>query len=183
MRNEYLAYCFLYDDTSDLRCDFEILSDEISSMIGLLRSLVSGEDLREDLSRLNELMYHINPSPRMGTGVSGDEFIWLQEKAEELRRTTLESLSGFSSSRGGIPKFVLPQGCTAASYSHVIRNRCKALVRLLSRHKQQGHKTDDLLFDFINLFSGYFYFLALKLNKDAGVEEREFKSRAYGQPE
>ncbi|MDR1587013.1 MAG: ATP:cob(I)alamin adenosyltransferase, partial [Treponema sp.] len=76
-------------------------------------------------------------------------------------------------------RFVLPQGCTAASLAHIIRNRCKALVRLLSRHRQQGHKTDDILFDFINLFSGYFFFLALALNGESGVEELEFKSRVY----
>jgi cob(I)alamin adenosyltransferase len=74
---------------------------------------------------------------------------------------------------------VLPQGCTAAAYSHVLRNKCKSLVRLLSRYHQQGNEVEGLLFDFCNLYSGYFYFLALKLNRDEGVEEVEFISRVY----
>jgi hypothetical protein len=41
--NKHLAYSFLYEDASDLKCDFEILSDEIASMIGFLRSLVNDE--------------------------------------------------------------------------------------------------------------------------------------------
>jgi ATP:cob(I)alamin adenosyltransferase len=170
--DKYLSYPFLYEDSEDLRCDFEILTDEISSMIGLLRSLVKDEALRDDLSRVNELMYHINPSLRTHTAVRAEELAWLDEKTDALR-----ARAGMKREKGA--RFVLPQGCTAASLSHIIRNRCKALVRLLSRHRQQGHKTDDILFDFINLFSGYFFFLSLTLNRDSGLEEIEFKSRVY----
>lgn len=177
--NKYLAYTYLYEDTADLKCDFEILSDEISSMIGLLRSLIDDGDLRQDLSKINELMYHINPVLRTSAKVTGEELDWLLGKTQGLREAVQDSLSRFSAPRGKNPVFVLPQGCTAAAYSHVIRNKCKALVRLLSRYKQQGNQVEEILFDFINLYSGYFYFLALKLNRDQGVEEVEFISRAY----
>jgi cob(I)alamin adenosyltransferase len=176
---KYLAYCFLYDDARDLRCDFEILSDEISSMIGFLRSLVPPANLREDLSKINEIMYHINPSLRAAVLVTQSELDWLLEKTKKLQIETQNVFTDFPDSGGKIPKFVLPEGGTAACVSHIIRNKCKALVRLLSRHKQQGHNVDDLLFDFINLYSGYFYFLALKLNTLQGIKETEFKSRAY----
>jgi cob(I)alamin adenosyltransferase len=177
--NKYLAYCYLYEDAADLKCDFEILSDEISSMIGLLRSLIDDGPLRDELSKINELMYHINPSLRTAVAVTRDELDWLYQRTGRLRESVKESFSGFSKSQKHGLKFVLPQGCTAASYSHVIRNKCKALVRLLSRYRQQGHDIEDLLFDFINLYSGYFYFLALKLNRDQGTEEVEFISRVY----
>jgi cob(I)alamin adenosyltransferase len=190
--NKYLSYPFLYEDSGDLRCDFEILTDEISGMIGLLRSLVKDEALRDDLTRVNELMYHINPSLRTRVAVTGEELEWLDGKTEALRMKAEESSvkQGESSPAGGAPRpenggpknsvrFVLPQGCTAACLSHLIRSRCKALVRLLSRHRQQGHTTEEILFDFINLFSGYFFFLALRLNRDSGLEEIEFKSRVY----
>lgn len=45
--NKYLSYCFLYDDPGDLRCDFEIASDELASMMGLLRSLIDDESSSE----------------------------------------------------------------------------------------------------------------------------------------
>jgi ATP:cob(I)alamin adenosyltransferase len=176
--NKYLAYTYLYEDLADLKCDFEILSDEISSMIGLLRSLIKDAPLRENLSKINELMYHINPSLRTKIAVTQEELDWLYQKTLDIQEAAKESVSGFGKS-GSIQKFVLPQGCTAAAYSHVIRNKCKSLVRLLSRYHQQGHKVEDILFDFINLYSGYFYFLALKLNRDEGVEEVEFTSRVY----
>jgi ATP:cob(I)alamin adenosyltransferase len=179
MNHKYTAYCYLYEPSDDLRCDFEIASDEIASMIGLLRSLVSEEGLRSDLSVLNDLMYHINPSLRTKTTVTQEELLWLDQRAAALEKeiTQGESLGEFR--KGRRLTFVLPQGCTPAAYSHVIRNKCKALVRLMSRHKQQGHPVDDIVFDFVNLFSGYFFFLALKLNQDTGVQEVEFVSRVY----
>jgi ATP:cob(I)alamin adenosyltransferase len=177
--NKYLSYCFLYDDPDDLRCDFEIAADEIASMIGLLRSLVKDENLRAELTRLNELMYHINPSLRTRPAVSGEELDWLAGKVNEMQAEIRESFDQAAPYHEKKPRFVVPQGCTAASYSHIIRNKCKSLVRLLYRHKEQGNIVEDMLFDFINLYSGYFYTLALKLNQEAGVVETEFKSRVY----
>lgn len=167
--SKYLAYPFLYDESDDLRCDFEILTDEISSMIGLLRSYLKDEELRCELSKVNELMYHLNPSLRTKTTVTKEELLWLDEVS--LKHTEYV--------KDRFNKFVLPQGCTESCQCHVIRSKCKSLVRLLSRHKEKGNKVDDILFDFTNLFSGYFFMLALKLNKDNGVEETEFISRNY----
>jgi cob(I)alamin adenosyltransferase len=176
--NEYTAYPFLRDDASDLKCDFEILTDEISSMIGLLRSLLDDKDktgdLEEDLSKMNELMYHINPSLRAKVTVTGAELEWLREKTAALWDFVREGLP-----RNGKAVFVVPQGCAQAACSHVIRAKCKALARLLSRYQQQGNPVDDILFDFVNLYSGYFFCLALGLNKNHGVAELPFVSREY----
>jgi ATP:cob(I)alamin adenosyltransferase len=177
--NKYLSYCFLYDDPEDLRCDFEILSDEIASLIGLLRSLTGDEVIRDELCKLNELMYHINPALRTKTAVTEEELEWLHRRVEEIQAEVRDSFDSAASKRGNAPRFVIPQGCTAASFSHIIRNKCKTLVRLLYRHQQQGNTVDDIIFDFINLYSGYFYSLALKLNKDNDVTETEFISRVY----
>ncbi|MDR2102100.1 MAG: ATP--cob(I)alamin adenosyltransferase [Treponema sp.] len=176
---KYLAYSFLYDDPQDLRCDFEIATDEIASMIGLLASLIQDGALRGDLNRLNELMYHINPSLRTKTAVTGDELDWLRGRVGELQERIKEGFDRAAPSRAGAPRFVVPQGCTAACYSHIIRNKCKALVRLLYRCREQGVKTEPILFHFINLYSGYFYSLALKLNQDEGAAEIPFTSRVY----
>jgi cob(I)alamin adenosyltransferase len=176
LRKEYLAYTFLYEDTGDLRCDFEILTDEISSMTGFLRSLIDDPLLREELTAVNELMYHLNPSLRTMITVTGAELDWLYARTMEHKA---QSEPNGKTTTLGKQRFVLPQGCKSAAYSHILRNRCKVLVRLLSRYRQQGHVVDDLVFDFANLFSGYFHFLALALNKSNGVTETEFISRVY----
>jgi cob(I)alamin adenosyltransferase len=175
--SKFLAYSFLYDDAADLKCDFELLSDEIASMIGLLRSLLDekdGAELAEDLCKINELMYHINPSLRTKTAVTEEELAWLHEKTMKLQDAVQEGLP-----KGGGFTFFIPQGCAQAAYSHVIRCKCKILVRLLSRYRQQGNHVEEILFDFTNLYAGYFFSLALWLNKIHGVEERQFTSRVY----
>lgn len=178
--SKYLAYSFLYDDAADLKCDFELLTDEIASMIGLLRSLLDDADraacpeLADDLTRINELMYHINPSLRTTVMVTPEELEWLLEKTGGLQASARDALP-----KDGGPTFLVPQGCASAAYSHVIRSKCKTLVRLLSRYQQQGNCVDAILFDLVNVYSGYFYSLALRLNKNHGVKEIPFKSRVY----
>jgi cob(I)alamin adenosyltransferase len=196
--SKYYAYPFLYDDASDLKCDFEILTDEISSMIGFLRSLLDEKDknncldIADDLSKINELMYHINPSLRTKVTVKAEELGWLYGKTESLQKAVEKSLPKICPENQDCstnetcpenpdckPAFFLPQGCTQAALAHVIRNKCKALVRLLSRYKQQGNPVDEILFDYTNLYSGYFYSLALWFNKNHDKEEQLFISRVY----
>ncbi|MGL5329794.1 MAG: ATP:cob(I)alamin adenosyltransferase [Peptostreptococcaceae bacterium] len=167
--SKYLAYPFLYDNFDDLRCDYEICTDEISSTIGLLRSFVNDYELKNELTKINDLVYHMNASLRTKTSVSKEELLWLENRTNTYQEEI----------KNRVNKFVIPQGCTSASYAHIIRTKFKALVRLLHRHKEQGNTVDEILFDFANLFSGYFFILALKLNKDENVDETEFVSRNY----
>lgn len=167
--SKYLAYPFLYDKSDDLRCDYEIFTDEISSTIGLLRAFIIDENLKDELSKINELVYHMNASLRTFVSVTNDELKWLESRTLFYQDKT----------KGIIDKFVLPQGGICGSYSHIIRTKCKALVRLLHRYKESGNDVDELLFDFANLLSGYFFILAIKLNKDEGIQETEFISRNY----
>lgn len=167
--SKYLAYPFLYDDSKDLKCDYEILTDEISSTIGLLRSFVKEDSLRDELTKINELMYHMNASLRTKVSVTNEELLWVESRTKTYQEEIKDIVN----------KFVIPQGSTASSYAHIIRTKCKSLVRLIHRHKEQGNVVDEILFDFANLFSGYFFILALKLNKDENIQETEFVSRNY----
>ncbi|MEF9953498.1 MAG: ATP--cob(I)alamin adenosyltransferase [Clostridium sp.] len=168
-KKKYLAYPFIYDDPLDYRCDFEILTDEISSTIGLLRSKVKDNDLREELSRVNEIMYHINASLRTFTSVTLDELKWIESRVEEYGIETKERCN----------KFVTPQGGEAACLAHIIRSKCKSLARLMHRYEENSNNVDPLLYNFVNLYSGYFFLLALKLNMLEGIDETEFVSRNY----
>lgn len=167
--SKYLAYPFLYDDSNDLRCDYEIFTDEISSTIGLLRAFIKDNELRDELSKINELVYHMNASLRTKVTVTKEELLWVESRTKVYQEEIKDRVN----------KFVIPQGSIQGSYAHIIRTKFKALVRLLHRHKKQGNSVDEILFDFANLFSGYFFILALKLNKDENTDETEFISRNY----
>lgn len=168
-RSKYEAYPFLSDASDDLRCDFEIFTDEITSHIGLLKSLVKDEGIQRELLTICELVYHINPSIRTFASVTEDELNWLEDCTNRI----------YEEVKGRCNKFVLPQGCESAAHAHIIRVKCKALVRMLYRYNYSGNEVPNILFDFANLLSGYFFNLALRLNDLNGVEEIEFRSRNY----
>ena len=166
-RSPYEAYPFLSDDSDDLRCDFELLTDEMASMTGLLCAQVENETLRTELLWVCELIYHINPTLRTRLTVTEEEAARLAAAVKRLQAET--SVHGF----------VLPQGCRAACTAHLLRVKGKCLVRLLYRHMRQGHDVPHMLIDVCSLLSGYFFLLALKLNTLAGAAETAYVSRNY----
>ncbi|TJX15614.1 ATP--cob(I)alamin adenosyltransferase [Tissierella creatinini] len=170
-RSKYESYPFLNDEAQDLRCDFEILTDEISSIIGLLRAKIEDEELQAELLKICELVYHINPSLRTFVSVTEEELLWVENTTNRL----------YDEVKGRCKKFVLNQGCESACLSHVLRSKFKALVRMLYRHNYSGNEVPNILFDFANILSGYFFNLALKLNQINNIDEVEFVSRNYRQ--
>lgn len=168
-RSKYEAYPFLSDPSEDLRCDFEILTDETASLIGLLRSEIKDEALREELLRICEITYHVNPTLRTFFSVSKEEMTWLVEAKERLEAETKERYQ----------RFVLTQGSRSACITHVIRTKFKEIVRMVYRHVQAGNRVPEELIDICNILSNYFFFLAMKLNQMDGVEEVEYQSRNY----
>ncbi len=168
-RSPYEAYPFLCDDAADLRCDFELMTDDMASLTGLLRAKVTDSALRAELLWVCELIYHLNPALRTALKTAPAETQRLLAAVGRLRAACGERCR----------RFVLTQGCEAACLAHILRVRAKALVRLLYRHAQQGRPVAPALLDMANLLSGYFFHLALWLNARAGVDEIEFVSRNY----
>ncbi len=166
---KYLAYPFLYDDPEDLRCDFEILTDEVASLVGLFRSFVSDKDLKDELERVCEIIYHLNASLRTFVSLTEDDLMWINERYSTYKRENF----------GRLKRFVVPEGGTRACFAHVIRSKCKSIVRLIYRYKEKGNEVDSLLFNFFNLLSGYFFALAIECNKKDGINEKEFISKNY----
>lgn len=166
-RSPYEAYPFLCDADDDLRCDFELLTDELASAAGLLQSQVEKEDLAEELLWVCELIYHMNPTLRTSFTVTEEEIGRLAAAVDRLQ------------AESGVHGFVLPCGCQSACTAHLLRVKAKCMVRLLYRYLQRGGEVPDELLDLGNLLSGYFFLLALKLNAASGVEERVYHSRNY----
>ena len=80
-RSPYEAYPFLCDAGEDLRCDFELLTDEMASRTGLLRAQVKDEALKAELLWVCELIYHMNPTLRTRLTVTEEECARLLELA------------------------------------------------------------------------------------------------------
>ncbi|MDY4306948.1 hypothetical protein SNF32_04905 [Enterococcus mundtii] len=50
-RSPYEAYPFLADDADDLRCDYELHTDRLSSEIGLLRAKCEDSPIYKELEK------------------------------------------------------------------------------------------------------------------------------------
>jgi cob(I)alamin adenosyltransferase len=171
-RSPYEAYPFLSDSSEDLRCDFELLTDEMSSQTGLLLAHMKNyvdSKLYEEVLWVCELIYHINPSLRTFLSITEEECNKLKECVDRLQTEVKDRCDNY----------VLPIGCDIACEAHVLRVQSKKLVRMLYRYMENNNEVPNLLLDIANLLSGYYFSLALKLNKLADVEETPFVSRNY----
>lgn len=72
-RSPYEAYPFLCDADDDLRCDFELATDELASAVGMLRSQTEDQELAKELLWICELIYHMNPTLRTSFTVTREE--------------------------------------------------------------------------------------------------------------
>lgn len=169
-RSPYEAYPFLADDIQDFRCDFEILSDEIACTIGLLNAKNKDPILQETLLWLCEMVYHINPTLRTRFSITDTELEKLSDMVKDMENNTKDVCHGF----------LLPQGCECACIAHILRTKCKALVRLIYRFQYSSNaEVSNQLYDFCNLLSGYFFFLSIYFNKINHTPEIPFISRNY----
>lgn len=168
-RSPYEAYTFLCEDSTDLRCDFELLTDEIASLTGVLHGLLEQEELKAELVKVCELIYHLNPTLRTTLTITDEEIQYLINITLRLKEETAH--------RMGL--FVLPLGNVASSTAHVLRSKSKAVVRLIYKYLEFGGSVDNKVIDVANIFSGYFFYLAVKINSLYDIDEIPYTSRNY----
>jgi len=169
-RSKYEAYPFLSDKYDDLRCDYELATDHLTSKTGQLRALcIDDKDLYDQLAMIGDLIYHANACLRTPNSVTREEVDNIVSIVDSLNEQYKDSVGAFT----------LPQGSFRACLAHELRVDAKSLVRLMYRHNHQGHEVDPILFDLFNILSGYYFMLSLKLNIVDDVEEIPFISRNY----
>lgn len=164
---EYLSYPFLYEKKKIV--EFELLTDEIASYLALAISYTKDQELKQELLRINELVYHLNPCVRTKTTLEPHELAWLYSRYQAYEYVTKDRES----------LFVLPGGSTLASTLHILRTKSKHLVRLLHLITEEGTIVDESLFDFTNVLANYFFVVAMYANKLESINEIPFVSRVY----
>lgn len=166
-KKEFLSYPFLYESKNIV--EFELLTDELASLIGRSIAFCSDPELREELTLVMELVYHMNPCVRANSSLLESEVSWLQSRYEDYVQRT----------RNRSTLFVLPTGGKLGSNLHLVRCKSKQLVRLMYKLSQEGHKVDETLFDFANVLANYAFACALYANQLDGIKELSFESRIY----
>ena len=156
-------------------CDFEIQSDRVASLCGLLASMCA--EKREDILKIGELTYHAAATLSTFMSVTPEEIEWLRLETEALK-ADVKAGQTLPASEAKC-QAVIPGGETRGALAHVIRVEGKQLVRILYRAREKGMTFPNELIDFANLISGYFHMLAGWLNMKDGYTEIPFESRNY----
>ncbi len=164
MRKE-LCYPFLYE--TSVKVEFEILTDKLSSQLGVCASYAE-DRFKNELLYICELVYHLNGSIRGKEAIDENHVSFLKARYKHYEELTKDGV-----------RFVVPQGSILASQLHVARSMGKEVVRKMFLVKQEGTKISDVLFDFANMVSNYCFLAAIYANKVNGFSEKEFVSRSY----
>ncbi|SMY38658.1 cobalamin adenosyltransferase [Photobacterium andalusiense] len=166
-----LAYPFIFEDSP--LCDFEILTDELCTYIGLVISQLDDGEIQQSLIWLQPRIFHLNGSIRGKCGIFETDIGKLKADYHYFRDQVTDSNK----------RFVLPRGVGAVVQLHQCRSLAKKVVRQLVKVDTAGKKISPTLPRFSNLLVNYLFALTRVLNQQTGIEEPEYISINYPKPE
>ncbi len=162
-REDEICYPFMAEE--GMFCDYEILTDGLSSQLGLCHAHageVKDGRLGEDLLWLVEMALHLNGSVRGKLAV---------EEAD------LDRLHGmYDCYRSLVPKaFTLPVGTVLSCELHLARHRAKEVVRML--HRIEG--APAIIIRFSGLLANLLYAMSCYVESQAEADLPVFTSKSY----
>lgn len=165
-----VCYPFMYEKS--LKCDFEILTDDLCRQVGGILAAMPAEFpvLVEELEQLQPLIYHLNGSIRGKCAVTEEHLVWLRECYARHRDACADAIDGF----------VLPRGSTPVPQLNSASSAAKRAIRLMVRmHDEEGIEIPDVLHRFANVLCNYLFMLTIVINKARGEKEIPFISESY----
>ncbi|MGL5978674.1 MAG: ATP:cob(I)alamin adenosyltransferase [Erysipelotrichaceae bacterium] len=162
------AYPFLKETSK--KCDFEIETDLLASMLGSASAMANGV-LQADCDRLCLDIYHLNGSIRGRVAIQKVDVDWIMER-----------YAWYEQALGPVRAFVVPKGCLLAGQLHTARCVAKKVTRLAYQIEAVQH-VDEHVITYANMSANLLFYMALYANKEANVAEVVFVSKSYGNPQ
>lgn len=154
-----------------LYCDYEILTDGLSSYFGLTLSISVKEEYPKEISHilewLTEMSLHMNGSLRGNLAVESKDLDKLYE------------IYHFYKNKINIKGFTLPVGSHLSCQINILRYKTKELVRLLNKIEKVQGEVAKILFSFSNLLANFLYVLSCYINILDKFENKPFISKSY----
>lgn len=149
--------------------------DELNSTIGLALALGLTPRLTEELSRIQNDLFHL------GSSLSFPEDELEQFKVPRIEQRHIDALEKLidelNAVVGPLQNFILPGGASGAATLQVARTVCRRAERLVVSLLKSGQvKATDLAY--LNRLSDALFVMARYENKQRGVEEPLWDSRA-----
>ncbi|MTI15351.1 cobalamin adenosyltransferase [Sansalvadorimonas verongulae] len=166
-----LCYPFIYEDSP--LCDYEILTDELCTLLGGVITELEGDenfgDIYDFLTALQPRIFHMNGSIRGKQAIFEEQIEWVAEYFDRYQKEIEGQLKGF----------VLPRGGHAVQLLHMARSLSKKVVRALVKVDAAGIDVPDELHRMGNMLCNLFFRLTVVINRRSGVVEPPYESLSY----
>ncbi|MBX2889395.1 MAG: cob(I)yrinic acid a,c-diamide adenosyltransferase [Saprospiraceae bacterium] len=157
---------------SHLRVDAYGTVDELNSFVGWLRDSLENQHIREVLAQIQHRLFtvgaHLASDPAKHPPVPD----LLPSDIEILEK----EMDEIDSILPPLKHFILPGGHSTVSVCHVCRTVCRRAERLaVALHGEEP--VEDIVLQYLNRLSDYFFMLARQLAHDLGAEEVKWNPR------
>ncbi len=158
---------------SHLRVDAYGTVDELNAFIGLLRDATQDPAVKTILATVQHRLFTVgahlasDPDKKLPTPDLLPEDISLLENDMDNMDISLPPLRNF----------ILPGGHSTVSICHICRTVCRRAERLTVALAQSGEPVDDVVIQYLNRLSDWFFVLSRKLAIDLKAEEVIWKQR------
>lgn len=152
----------------DLRLEVLGGLDELSSVIGLAKSIIEEEEVRKILEEIQEHLFAMNYRIQLP---SGDPAIceMVKKSLEKIEAWVVEYESKLPAPR----KFIFPDGHKYAAILHVVRAIARRIERRLVTLSRREQIQSEVL-AYLNRLSTLLFLLARYINFEKGYKEREW---------
>lgn len=146
--------------------------DELMAHTSLLRDLVEDPSLKEELLIILDILMatssilavDFEEMPEGLPKIGSDQVTFLESRIDEI-----------DASMKPLHSFVIPGGHPAVSQAHIARTVCRRTERNILKLRQEA-VVDDIIVQFYNRLSDYFFIISRKIARLSGVEQKPWKS-------
>ncbi len=152
----------------DLRLESYGTVDELNATIGMLRSMDTGDEIRELLVFIQNKLFNIGS--RLASDEKGDSFTAnLAIKKDDV--VVLEkAIDRFEQELPELKQFILPGGNMLVAQCHIARTVCRRAERRIVEFSE-NQTVDQELIKFMNRLSDFLFVLARFVGIKKGVSE------------
>ncbi len=139
--------------------------DELNSFTGLLKSEIDNSGLVDILTIIQNKLYNLGSVLAVEGKIS---FQILEIKTEDVEFLEKE-IDMMNDNLPALKSFILPGGSKIVSLTHVCRTICRRAERMVI--KIDDNNKNEIIIQYLNRLSDYFFVLSRKLTKDTDTKE------------
>ncbi len=154
--------------------------DELNSVIGALISTLpdSTDQVREELLHIQARLFQAGAWLATTPGSSATEF--LEQIPASVISDLEQRIDQLSDELPALKEFILPGGCTTASWAHIARNVCRRCERKATQlNIEIQTDTEDSTLEnvlvYLNRLSDYLFVVARYVNKVSNTQDQAWQ--------